>query len=306
MHKPVIVVMAAGLGSRYGGLKQMEKVDSEGHILADYSLYDACRAGFETVVFVINPAWESEFRLAIGDRIAKHVEVRYAFQRHDALPQGFTVPEGRQKPWGTAHAVLCAKPLVQAPFAVINADDYYGPQAMRNIYDFLCHKADDAHYALIGYPVEKTLTKFGTVSRGICSVDETGNLTEIVERVRVLSLPEGAAYEEGGSTRLLPCGALASMNLWGFGLSFMEELERRFVPFLRESLPQNPLGCEYFLPSVAGSLLREGKASISVIPTDDDWYGITYPQDMPEVQAAISALRHKKIYPARLLEGEEC
>lgn len=305
MNKPVLAIMAAGLGSRYGGLKQIAPVDDNKHIIIDYSIYDAHRAGFETVVCIITPALEKDFREVIGDRISKHMEVKYAYQKPDSLPAGFSVPEGRIKPWGTAHAVLSAKNLIDSPFAVINADDFYGRSAFTEIYDFLSSKSDERTHAMVGFSIENTLTENGHVARGVCKVDNNDNLVEIIERVHIEARPDGAAFTEdnGESFTFLPIGTTVSMNMWGFGQSIMNEIENRFAAFLNKNLPENPLKCEYFLPLVPNELLREGKVRITVLRTPDKWYGVTYPDDMPSVKAAIAKMKSEDIYPEYLWEA---
>lgn len=304
MAKPVLIIMAAGLGSRYGGLKQMAPVDNGGCFIIDYSLYDAHKAGFETVIFVVSEKNEQEFRETVGRRIPQKMTAHYAIQRLDDLPQGFAVPEGRVKPWGTAHAVLAAKNLVHAPFAAINADDFYGVSAFQEIYDFLAAESDEHSHAMVGYHIENTLTENGFVARGVCKTDAHGNLVEIVERTHIETRPDGAAYTEdgGASYTFLPAGTVVSMNMWGFHESMMGEIERRFAAFLSENLPKNPLACEYFLPYIPNALLHEGKARVKVLPTRSKWYGITYAEDMPVVQDAIRRMRADGIYPPKFLE----
>jgi len=307
MNKPVLIIMAAGLGSRYGGPKQIAPVDDAGHIMIDYSIYDARRAGFETVIFVVNPKMERDFREAVGDRVSRHLEARYAPQLLESLPAGYEVPRGRAKPWGTAHAVLSAKRLVSAPFAVINADDFYGEAAFRQIYTFLAERADEAHHAMVGYNVENTLTEHGHVARGVCRTDRDGNLLEIVERTHIAPRPGGAAYtKDGRSYTFLPAGTVVSMNMWGFARSMMEEIESRFSSFLAENLPANPLKCEYFLPLVPNALLRENKVRIRVLPTPDRWYGVTYAEDMPVVRHAIATMKDQGKYPRDLWGERAC
>lgn len=302
MKKPVLVVMAAGLGSRYGGLKQVAPVDKAGHKLIDYALYDARRAGFQRVVFVISPALEKEFHEAVGNRAEKYMDVTYVYQTLDPIPAGFSIPEGRVKPWGTAHAVLSAKNAVDANFAAINADDFYGAAAFQALYDFLVHNAGNACHAMVGYRLCNTLTEHGHVARGICKTDGE-RLIKITERVHIEARPHGAAYTENGvDFTFVPGNTIVSMNLWAFGNSMMGEIERRFVRFLAESLPVNPLKCEYFLPMVANQLLQEGKAEIRVLPTDDKWYGMTYAEDMPVLCEALARMRAEGRYPETLNE----
>lgn len=301
MQKPTLVIMAAGLGSRYGGLKQIAPVDAQGHIIIDYSIFDAVRAGFEKVVCILKPEMEADFREAIGDRIAPFVELVYAYQRLDMLPPGFTIPEGRTKPWGTAHAVLCAKEQIDAPFAVINADDFYGRTAIASIHDFLAQPHTPTEHAMVGYRIENTLSESGHVARGICEVDASGMLTGVVERTHIEPRPGGAAFtEDGKQFTFVPEGTIVSMNLWGFQPSILAEIERRFAAFLEANLPTNPLKCEYFLPLIPNQLIHERAASVAVLPTHEKWYGVTYREDMPVVQAAIAAMQQGGQYPEHL------
>ena len=295
--KPVLIVMAAGMGSRYGGLKQIAPVDESGNILMDYAIYDAKRAGFETVVCVIKPGMEREFREAVGDRIASTVDLQIAFQRMDALPAGFSVPDGRVKPWGTTHAVLSAKELVDSPFAVINADDFYGADAYRAIYGFLVGESSASHHALVGYKLENTLTEHGHVARGVCEV-ENGKLTGIAEHLRIEKRDGGAeSIFEDGSGVFLSGDTIVSMNLWGYGYSIMDEFEARFIDFLHDEVPVDPLKSEYLLPRISNTLLLEKKAEFSVLPTSASWCGVTYSQDMPAVQSVLKAMRDEGKYP---------
>lgn len=300
MKKPILTVMAAGLGSRYGGLKQIAPVDKNGQILIDYSIYDAYRAGFETVVCIIKPEMRTEFHEVIGKRLEKHMEVRYAFQRLDMLPQGWELPAGRTKPWGTAQAVLCAKDVLDAPFAVINADDFYGREAFEKIYRFLTADVGDNRYAMVGYEILKTLTDYGSVARGVCEV-ENGVLREIHERTNI-SLKNGApVYTENNMDTQISKAALASMNLWGFPTAFLNELEKAFPVFLAQQLPENPLKGEFFLPEVVNRLVSAKKAEVEVLRTGETWYGVTYAQDMPKVQEAIQKMYEAGTYPEKLL-----
>ena len=302
MPKPVLLIMAAGLGSRYGGLKQIDPVDEAGQLIIDYSIYDAKQAGFETVVFVVAPGREADFHERIGRRVAQHMDLRYAVQRPDTLPAGFEVPQGREKPWGTAHAVLSAKQEVAGrPFLVINADDFYGSSSYHSLYSFLESEALGGRHAMMGYKLENTLTEHGYVARGVCRTDPEGYLVEVVERTHIEKKAGGPAYtEDGEHWTPLPPGTVVSMNMWGFAPSMMEELESHFVSFLSENLAKNPLKCEYFLPLVANELLREHRASFQVLPTAEKWYGVTYAADMPAVRAALAALRSEGLYPETL------
>ena len=306
MKEPVLVIMAAGMGSRYGGLKQIDPVDEHGNLIIDFSIYDALKAGFKKVVFIIKHEIEADFREVIGDRISAYVDTEYVYQEVDALPAGFSVPEGRVKPWGTAHAVLCCKGVVNAPFAVINADDYYGSHAFQMIYDYLCQARDDEkyRYAMVGYILENTLTENGHVARGVCTTED-GFLTDIHERTRIEKRPGGPAYTEDGETWVdIPQGSIVSMNLWGFSESILGELEQRFAGFLEENLPANPVKCDYFLPSVVDSLLKEGKATVRVLPSQDKWYGVTYRPDHEIVVEAVKQFKRDGLYP-EILWGNE-
>lgn len=304
MKKPVLVIMAAGMGSRYGGLKQIDPVDEKGHIIMDFSIYDAVKAGFEKVVFIIKKENEADFRESIGNRMEKHVEVSYVFQELINLPEGFAVPEGRIKPWGTGHAILSCLDVIDGPFAVINADDYYGQHAFSVIYDFLSSHTDDEkyHYTMVGYVLENTLTENGHVARGICRTDADGTLLDICERTRIEKHGEGTAYtEDDGATWVtIPEGSIVSMNMWGFTESMLTELRDRFPKFLKENLPVNPMKCEFFLPNVVGELIEEGKADVKVLKSTDKWYGVTYKEDKPVVVAAIQRLKDQGLYPDEL------
>lgn len=307
MKKPILVVMAAGMGSRYGGLKQMDPVGNYGQVIMDYSLYDARRAGFETAVFIIKREIGNDFRHLIGDRIARVMEVRYAFQELCDLPAGYTVPEGRTKPWGTSHAVLAARNCIDAPFAVINADDYYGPEAFQQIYQYLTEHPETNEgyeYAMVGYMLRNTLTENGYVSRGVCQTDELGYLTKVTERTHIEKEGEGARFtEDGGATWMsLPGDTVVSMNLWGFTPSFVEEAQRRFAAFLDRTKVENPLKGEYFLPSVVSELIEEKLGRVKVLRSQDKWYGVTYKEDKPVVVDAIRRMTRAGVYPDRLWE----
>ena len=301
MSKPVLVIMAAGLGSRFGGLKQITPVDAEGHLMIDFSIFDAVRAGFEEVVIIVKPEREGEFREKIGNRIRPFVNVRYAHQTLDMLPSGFRVPEGREKPWGTAHAVLCAKEMIDGPFAVINADDFYGREAFEVIHRFLTAPHAPTEHAMVSYLVENTLTENGHVARGVCVTDHKWRLAAITERTHIEPRPGGAAYtEDGRHFTFIPAGTVVSLNFWGFQHSLLKEIEERFSTFLSENLPLNPLKCEYFLPMIPDQLIGEGKGTVDVLRTQAKWYGVTYRADMPLVQAAIESYKRQGIYPAHL------
>lgn len=346
--------MAAGMGSRYGGLKQIDPVDDKGHIIMDFSIYDARRAGFEEVIFIIKKENEQLFREAIGDRISRTMKVHYVFQEAGDLPEGFTVPEGRVKPWGTGHAVLSARDVIQGPFAVINADDYYGPEAFRLIYDFLTvsnsctEEAGDRNqgaleerqqedserqqrgscaeqqqkafteqqmdacatqqkdactgqpqeYVMAGYLLKNTLTDHGSVARGVCSTDDSGNLLSIVERTKIIRTKDGAAYTEDDGKTWIPVSAdsVVSMNMWGFPESFLEELKERFPVFLKKELAENPMKCEFYLPFAVNDVMEEGKARVKVLTVHDVWHGVTYAEDKQEVVDAMRELKDAGVY----------
>lgn len=299
MNKPTLVIMAAGMGSRFGGCKQITPVDSDGHLIIDYSIFDAVRAGFGSVVCVIKPEMEADFRAAIGDRISRCVDLKYAYQTLDRLPAGYSIPEGRTKPWGTAHAVLCAKELVSGAFAAINADDFYGSGAFLEAANFLSSPHAENEHAMVAYRVENTLTENGSVSRGVCAVDN-GLLTGIVERTQIVPCEGGAKFIEGESETFLPAGTPVSMNMWAFSHSMLDEMQARFPKWLDENLAKNPMKCEYFLPLIPNLLIQEGKGKVHVRNTDERWYGVTYHADLENVQAAIEAMRVSGKYPKKL------
>ena len=298
--KPVLVVMAAGMGSRYGGLKQIDPVGSQGEAILDYSVYDAHQAGFDTVVIIIKEAIQHDFMETVGARLAKApVEIRYAYQELDKLPEGYAVPEGRTKPWGTGHAVLSAAEAIDgAPFAVINADDYYGKEAFKVIYDQLSSGTDPNGYCMVGYELCKTVTENGSVARGICVTDENGYLTTVTERTRIEQYKGGIHYTEDGENWVdLADDTIVSMNMWGFMPSFLDEVKARFSAFLDKALVENPLKGEYFLPSPVAQLIGEKKASVKVLTSPDKWYGVTYAADKPVVMAALKGMTEEGKYP---------
>ena len=305
--KPVLVVMAAGMGSRYGGLKQIDPVGNHGQLIIDYSIYDAKRAGFETVVFVIKHEIEDAFKAAIGERLSKVIDVKYAYQELNDLPEGYSVPEGRVKPFGTAHAILAARNVVDGPFAVVNADDYYGPESFQKIYDYLSNNEDQPgcyEFAMVGYRLDNTVTENGHVARGVCVEDENNFLQTVTERTRIEKDGADARFTEddGQTWTALPGGTIVSMNLWGLTRSFMDEAWARFPAFLDKTLAENPLKGEYFLPSVISALIEEGKARAKVLRSGDKWYGVTYQADKPVVVAAIAEKTASGLYPDKLWE----
>ena len=302
MKRPILVVMAAGMGSRYGGLKQIDPVGGHGEAILDYTLFDARRAGFETVVFIIKHEIEEAFKATVGARVAKSgMEIRYAFQQLEKLPAGYTVPEGRVKPWGTAHAILAAADQIDAPFAVVNADDYYGPEAFKVMFDRLSQvqDGDKYEYAMVGFLLKNTVSENGHVSRGVCESDDAGYLTRVTERTRIETYEGGIHYSEDGgeSWTDLDGGTLVSMNLWGFTESFLREDTARFAAFLDKALAENPMKGEYFLPSVVSQLIDEGKARVKVLTSHDKWYGVTYREDKPLVVKALAEKTAQGQYP---------
>ncbi len=303
MKKPVLVVMAAGMGSRYGGLKQIDPVGSHGEAILDYSLFDAHEAGFETAVIIIKKAIEKDFMDTVGARLKNcPMEIRYAFQELEKVPAGYEIPAERVKPWGTSHAVLCARDVIgDAPFAVINADDYYGKSAYKAIYQYLSNAADGEkyNYCMIGYRLGNTVTDNGSVARGICNTDAQGYLTQVVERTKIEKYEGGIHFTEddGATWTDVPADTNVSMNMWGFTPSFLQEIADRFPAFLQVEVPKNPAKAEFFLPCTIGDLLAENKAAVKVLESADKWYGVTYAADKPQVVAALKAMTDAGMYP---------
>lgn len=302
VEAPALVVMAAGIGSRYGGIKQMEPFGPGGEILLDYSVYDAIQSGFEDIIFVLRDEIQADFREHVEPRLAKHCNVQYAMQRLDAIPEGEAVPASRVKPWGTAHAVLACKDQITGPFGVINADDFYGREAFGLLFDFLEGLGDGggASMALVGYELRKTLTEHGHVSRGVCRVSEAGTLKEIVERKKVRRFGDAIRYEvpDGGWVDVEP-DATASMNMWGFGCEFLAQLEERLRAFFVEHRDDLDTA-EFLLPEVVGALVRASEARVGVLHTAESWFGVTYPDDRPRVEEAIRRLTADGVYPSPL------
>ena len=315
-EEPTLVIMAAGLGSRFGGLKQITPIDDDGHIIIDFSLYDAKKAGFKNIVCIINPKNESDF-----DSHFKNLGITYAYQTIDKLPPGFSVPEGRVKPWGTAHAILCAKDKISGSFAVINADDFYGYGSFKLVYDFLVQNTDERKYAVVGYKVENTISESGSVTRGVLKVEgskmvhieEMSDICSEVNRKDKCGRSEAAAFREAkssegdgvvyikdGKTVELPPGTQVSMNMWGFKYGLLDEIQNRFEPFLLQNIKENPLKCEFLLPTVVGDILKDGKVEVEVLPSVEKWYGVTYANDMPGVKAAIEEMKKTGEYPQKL------
>ena len=302
MQQPTLVILSAGMGSRFGGLKQIKAVDDHGHAIIDFSLFDAYRAGFRKVVFVIKHEIEEDFKAAIGLRMEKYFDVKYVYQQLDCLPAGLTIPEGRVKPWGTGHAVACCADVVDGPFAVINADDFYGRSAFSALYDSLSADRPENDHAMIAYLLRNTVTENGSVARGICQVED-GYLTDVVERTHIEKRGDDAAYTEDGEHFIPLSGdSPVSMNCWAFGRQMLDELVARFPAWYEQNVSSNPLKAEYFLPFVANELIQEKLASVRVLPCTETWYGITYQEDLPNVIRAIAALRAQGVYPETLLD----
>ena len=303
MVQPTLVIMAAGMGSRFGGLKQTTPVDPEGHFLMDFSLYDAKRAGFGQAICIIKPEMEQDFEEKIGRRVRRHLPLAYAYQTLQQLPAGFSVPAGRVKPWGTTHAVLCAAPLIHTPFAVLNADDFYGLEAFEAMAAFLKEAHKPTEHAMVGYQLGNTLTDFGSVSRGVCTVDESGRLTGVTEHKRVEKTAAGPAFTEDGETFTpLPADAPVSMNLWGFQLEILEVFAETFRTFLSRLTPETALTAESLIPRLTDRMIRQGAGTVEVLTTPARWYGITYREDLPGVQTAIAAMKAAGQYPQSLWE----
>lgn len=298
----ILLVLAAGMGSRYGGLKQIDPLGPHGEILMDYSLYDAKRAGFKRVCFIIKEENREAFDQVIGERIAQHFEVSYAYQSLQDLPAGYKLDPERSKPLGTAHAVWAARSIIDAPFCVLNADDYYGPTAFKLVYDYLMHEVQPKEYAMISYILDKTLSDHGHVARGVCAFNADGYLEEIVERTKIKRLVHGAAYtEDDGATWVqVDPESPVSMNFWGFHEDLMQLIDARFPRFLQEQLPKNPLKAEYLLPTLIGDLVRDGEVRVRKIESRDQWFGVTYREDRDYVVEALRRKIEEGLYPEKL------
>ena len=304
MKKPVLVILAAGMGSRYGGLKQMDPVDEQGHKIIDFSIYDAKQAGFETVVFIIKKEMEQDFRECVGDPISKHMEVKYVFQELTNVPADFTIPEGRVKPWGTTHALMCCKDVLDGPFMVINADDYYGKNGYKLLYDFLTTTEDDekCRYAMVGYELGKTLTDKGSVTRGVCERDDDSFLTGIIEQKMIVKTEDGAAYSNDEGATFIPIDVKTpvSMNMWGFGASVMPAFGKALDKFFTTQVEKNPMKAEFLIPTEVDVLLKEDVATVKVLTSLDQWFGVTYKEDKPYVVESIKKLKDAGEYPEYL------
>ena len=301
MKDPILVVLAAGMGSRYGGLKQIDRIGPNGEIILELSAFDAIRAGFKKIVFIIKHEIENDFKEAIGNKLSQYCEVEYVFQDITKLPEGLNVPEGRVKPWGTAHAIMCCKEVVDAPFAVINADDYYGVSAFKTLYEFLTTSTDENEYAMVGYRLGNTVSEHGSVARGVCSY-ENGKLTNVRELTKIEVHGDKIEHtmDGGESWEELPADSLVSMNMWGFKANVIERFESRFVEFFNEETPTNPLKAEYFIPMEIGRMLRNNEIEVKMLSSNDKWYGVTYQEDKPMVKAGIAKLMEDGVYPKPL------
>ena len=308
MKETALVIMAAGIGSRFGGgIKQLEPVGPNGEIIMDYSIYDALKAGFDKIVFIIRKDLEKDFREIIGNRIEKVAKVEYAFQEISDLPEGFSVPEGRKKPWGTGQAVLSAEKLVNGPFLVINADDYYGKEGFQKIHDYMVEHMDEDgqvyDMCMGGFILRNTLSDNGTVTRGVCVLNEDGSLKDVTETYEIRMNEDGTmqAQDEQGSPVKVQADQHVSMNMWGLPASFMDELEKGFPEFLA-GLKEGDVKAEYLLPKIIDKLVKEGRAKVAVLETRDKWFGVTYKEDKETVVSSIRSLIADGVYPERLFE----
>ena len=301
MIKPVLVVLAAGLGSRYGGNKQIDPMGPNNQLIIDYSIFDARRAGFETVIFVIKEEMHENFKIVIGDKISQFMNVKYAFQNINDLPQGFSVPENREKPWGTAHAVMSARDIIKDSFVVINADDFYGANAFKVAYDYLICEEDESKCCMVGYELKNTVTDYGSVSRGVCETNKNGNLTQIIERTKIVKNKNTIQYTEDDKLWAeLDENTTVSMNFFGFRKTVIEKSAELFKDFLSENIEKKPLKCEFYIPLVVSELINSKDIEVKVLNTADKWYGVTYQEDKPSVQKAIKEMTENGEYPEKL------
>lgn len=302
--EPTLIIMAAGMGSRYGGLKQVEKMTDTGEIILDFSLYDAMMAGFKRAVFVIREEHRDIFRELVDERAGRFMEVEYAYQKLDDIPEGASIPEGREKPWGTGHAIYACRNLIDGPFAAINADDYYGPAGFASIYEYLTtHENDEImEMCMAGYILANTITENGHVARGVCQMDENGYLTSITERTKIMRQPEGISFTEddGESWTVLPDDTLVSMNFWGLPGAMIDAIGEGIDEFFEKNVPANPMKSEYLLPSIIDGLIKEGRARVKVIPCPEKWCGVTYKEDRESVKAELQSKKDKGLYPEKL------
>ena len=300
--EPSLVILAAGMGSRFGGLKQITPIGDNGELIIEFSIYDAIRAGFKKIVFIIKKENEADFEQLVGSKIRPFAEVVYVYQDMNDIPAGEAVPEGRTKPWGTGHAALCCRTAVNEPFAVINADDYYGQQAFEILYNYLkdAEDGDIAHYAMVGYQLGNTLTENGHVSRGICREDENHYLSDITERTKITREGDGAVFVEGEEKGVLPLDTIVSMNMWAFTPSILKGLEEAFVEFFHNKLKNDPMKAELYLPSAVDAMLKAGKADVKMLRSPDKWYGVTYSEDRESVAQAMRSMKAEGKYPQEL------
>ena len=295
MEKPTLVILAAGMGSRYGGLKQIDTVGNNGESIIDFSIYDAKEAGFEKVVLIIRKEHEEAFRKCLTDKVSKHMEVEFAYQDMYDIPEGIKVPEGREKPWGTTHALLACRNIVKGPFAICNADDFYGKDAYRVIYNYLKNEISDDNYGMVGYLCNNTLTDNGTVTRGVCE-NTDGYLSKIVEVQKIARKDGKPVYEDNGEWKELDPNTLVSMNFWGFTPKIFEECEVLFKDFIGEAVKENPMKCEHVIPTAIGTLVKENKCKVKMLSSKDEWFGVTYKEDKPSVVAKIQKMKDDGIY----------
>lgn len=296
MRKPIVVVMAAGMGSRFGGLKQLEPIGQQGEVILDYSIYDAKRAGFETVVFVINHRIEKEFKEKVGNRLSDFINVRYAYQEVDKVPEWIQIPKGRVKPWGTAHCVVVSKEVIDQPFAIINADDFYGKDAFKVMYDYLSTLEEDGQYAMVSYPLKNTVSEFGSVSRGVCQVNDKHLLEDIVEITEIYKRDNLVEFKQNDEFVSLDPNTSVSMNFWGFHEGFVNRVENYFEKEIVKVLESNPEKGEVYLPSVVKELIKQQAATVTVLQSDSQWYGITYQEDKPFVVDSLNKMIEKGEY----------
>lgn len=299
---PTLVILAAGMGSRYGGLKQMDALGDNGETIIDFSIYDAIAAGFKKLVLIIKKEHEEAFEEQLVKKIRPFIEVEYAFQDLHDVPEGIEVPEGREKPWGTVHALLAVEDIVKDdPFMVINADDYYGKASYVLMHGFLSTEVKDNKYGMIGYILKNTLTDHGSVTRGICQIEE-GYLKDIVEVQKIEKEGNTVSIEEDGTWRAIDGDGLVSMNYWGFTPHIFKQLKPMFKEFLEENLDKNPMKCEYVIPTAVGQLIEKGKANVKVMSSGDQWYGVTYQEDRPLVVEKFKEFKEQGLYPKDLWE----
>ncbi|MCI8646716.1 MAG: nucleotidyltransferase [Firmicutes bacterium] len=308
MTEPTLIIMAAGMGSRYGGLKQIDAITDKGEIILDFSLYDAMKAGFKRAIFIIKKEMETDFRRLIDNRAGAYFQTEYVFQRLEDIPNGFAIPRGRKKPWGTAHAVLSCRHLIDGPFAVINADDCYGPGSFQNVYDFLVEPEERQANCccMAGFKLGNTIMGSGQVARRICELAEDGRLAAVTERKKIMRRPEGIAYTEddGETWHILKEDMTVSMNFWGYRKDMMREMEQRLPSALERILTEDPLKGEYLLPTVTDELIKTKTITVKVLPSHDKWYGVTYREDKDAVKAALQSMKDKGLYPERLWNHE--